>query len=92
MNKLEADSRGHSAAFSCVSLNPAIDTWLVLDEFQIGRINRASEVHRAPGGKGTHVAMGLQVLGANPTWIGFSGGATPVRGSGRHFVRFFQHD
>jgi fructose-1-phosphate kinase PfkB-like protein len=78
MNKPEADSRGQSAAFFCVSLNPAIDTRLVLDEFQIGRINRASEVHRAPGGKGTHVAMGLQVLGANPTWIGFSGGATPV--------------
>jgi len=76
MNKPEADSRGRSAAFFCVSLNPAIDARLVLDEFQIGRVNRASEVHRAPGGKAAHVAMGLQALGANPTWIGFSGGAT----------------
>jgi len=76
MNKPEADSRGHSGAFFCVSLNPAIDTRLELNEFQIDRVNRASEVHRAPGGKAAHVAMALQALGANPTWIGFSGGAT----------------
>src|SRR5215472_7918960 len=31
MNKPDADSRGHPAAFFCVSLNPAIDTRLVLD-------------------------------------------------------------
>ncbi len=76
MSKPEADSRGHTTAFFCVSLNPAIDTRLVLDEFCIGRVNRASEVHRTPGGKAAHVAMVLQALGANPTWIGFSGGAT----------------
>ena len=76
MNKPEADSRGHSTAFFCVSLNPAIDTRLLLSEFQIGRVNRASETHRAPGGKSAHVAMALQALGANPTWIGFTGGTT----------------
>lgn len=75
MNKLEADPRGHNTAFFCVSLNPAIDTRLVLNEFQIGRVNRASEAHRTPGGKAAHVAMALQALGANPTWIGFCGGA-----------------
>ncbi|HEX8765575.1 MAG TPA: hexose kinase [Candidatus Acidoferrum sp.] len=71
-----ADSRGHDVVFFCVSLNPAIDTRLVLSEFQIGRVNRASEAHRAPGGKAAHVAMALRALGANPTWIGFFGGAT----------------
>jgi len=76
MNKPEADARGHDAAFFCVSLNPAIDTRLLLDEFQVGRVNRVSEAHRAPGGKAAHVAMALQALGANPKWIGFSGGAT----------------
>ena len=76
MNKPEADSRGQDAAFFCVSLNPAIDTRLVLDEFQVGRVNRASEVHRTPGGKAAHVAMALHALGANPKWIGFAGGAT----------------
>lgn len=75
MNKLEADPRGHNTAFFCVSLNPAIDTRLVLNEFQIGRVNRASEAHRTPGGKAAHVAMALQALGTNPTWIGFCGGA-----------------
>ena len=76
MNKPDADPRGLNAAFFCASLNPAIDTRLVLDEFQIGRVNRASEVHRTPGGKAAHVAMALQGLGANPRWIGFTGGAT----------------
>ena len=76
MNNREADSRGHSSAFFCVSLNPAIDTRLVLDEFQVGRVNRVSEARRAPGGKAAHVAMALQGLGENPAWIGFAGGAT----------------
>jgi 1-phosphofructokinase len=76
MNKAEADPRGHNTAFFCVSLNPAIDKRLMLNEFQVGRVNRASEAHHTPGGKTAHVAMALQALGANPTWIGFSGGAT----------------
>ena len=76
MNKPEADPGGHNAAFFCVSLNPAIDTRLMVEEFQVGRVNRASEVHRTPGGKAAHVAMALQALEANPTWIGFVGGAT----------------
>lgn len=76
MNKPEPYPGGHDIDFFCVSLNPAIDTRLVLDEFHVGRINRASEVHRTPGGKAAHVAMALQALGANPTWIGFAGGAT----------------
>lgn len=76
MNNREADSHDHSAAFFCVSLNPAIDTRLVLDKFQVGRVNRVSEAHRAPGGKAAHVAMALQGLGENPEWIGFAGGAT----------------
>lgn len=76
MNKPEADPGGLNTVFFCVSLNPAIDSRLVLDEFHVGRINRASEVHRAPGGKAAHVAMALQALGASPAWIGFAGGAT----------------
>jgi 1-phosphofructokinase family hexose kinase len=75
MNKLAEDSRNHDIAFFCVSLNPAIDTRLVLDEFRPGRVNRVSEVHRTPGGKAAHVAMALQGLGAHPRWIGFSGGS-----------------
>lgn len=65
-----------ATAFFCISMNPAIDTRLVLDEFVPGAVNRAREVFRTPGGKAAHVAMALQGLGAVPTWIGFSGGAT----------------
>src|SRR5215472_4186840 len=75
MNKSGTDSVGRNTVFFCVSLNPAIDTRLVLDEFHVGRINRVSQAHRAAGGKAAHVALALQALGANPTWIGFSGGA-----------------
>lgn len=65
-----------SATLLCISLNPAIDTRLIFKEFVPGRVNRVQEVHRTPGGKAAHVAMALKALGAEPTWIGFSGGAT----------------
>lgn len=76
MNSPDAEPRGNNAVFFCVSLNPAIDTRLVLNEFQMGRVNRVSEAYRTPGGKAAHVAMALQALGANPKWLGFSGGPT----------------
>jgi len=57
-------------------MNPAIDTRLIVNGFVRGRVNRVSEVYRTPGGKSAHVAMALRGLGATPTWIGFSGGAT----------------
>jgi len=76
MNKPVALSSDLPAAFFCVSLNPAIDTRLTLDGFLPGRVNRAEEVYRTPGGKAAHVAMALKGLGAAPIWIGFSGGAS----------------
>src|SRR6266404_8956311 len=76
MNKPAAHSHPLASAFFCVSLNPAIDTRLVLNGFVAGRVNRVAEVYRNPGGKSAHVAMALKGLGATPTWIGFSGGAT----------------
>jgi tagatose 6-phosphate kinase len=76
MNKSAAHSYRLAPAFFCVSLNPAIDTRLILNGFLPGRVNRVAEVYRNPGGKAAHVAMALKGLGAIPTWIGFSGGAT----------------
>src|SRR6202047_1987362 len=76
MNKPAAHSHPFASAFFCVSLNPAIDTRLILNGFLPGRVNRVAEVYRTPGGKAAHVAMALKGLGATPTWIGFSGGAT----------------
>jgi 1-phosphofructokinase family hexose kinase len=76
MNKPPPHSYHLATAFFCVSLNPAIDTRLILNGFLPGRVNRVAEVFRTPGGKAAHVAMALKGLGATPTWIGFSGGAT----------------
>jgi 1-phosphofructokinase family hexose kinase len=76
MNKSAAQSNQPATAFFCVSLNPAIDTRLIVKGFAPGHVNRVSKVYRTPGGKAAHVAMALKGLGATPTWIGFSGGAT----------------
>ena len=76
MNKPAAQSNQRANVFFCVSLNPAIDTRLTVKGLIPGRVNRAVEVCRTPGGKAAHVAMALKGLGATPTWIGFSGGAT----------------
>src|SRR5277367_1464314 len=61
--------------FLCVSLNPAIDKRMRLKGLQFGRVNRVTDVSAAPGGKAAHVAMVLRTLGAEPTWLGFAGGA-----------------
>jgi tagatose 6-phosphate kinase len=62
--------------FVCLSPNPAIDKRLRLSRLLPGCVNRATEVHPAPGGKAAHVAMVLRTLGADPQWIGFAGGAS----------------
>ncbi len=76
MNKPVAHSPDFGPAFFCVSLNPAIDTRLILNGFLPGRVNRVEEVYRTPGGKAAHVATALKGLGADPIWIGFCGGAS----------------
>jgi 1-phosphofructokinase family hexose kinase len=75
MSKPAAESSRLAAVFFCISLNPAVDTRLVLNRLLPGRVNRVVEVYRTPGGKAAHVAMALTGLGAAPTWIGFAGGA-----------------
>jgi 1-phosphofructokinase family hexose kinase len=62
--------------FVCISPNPAVDKRLRLARLMPGCVNRATEVHPAPGGKAAHVAMVLRTLGADPRWIGFVGGAS----------------
>ena len=60
----------------CVSLNPAIDTRLHVASFERGAVNRVLRATPEPGGKALHVAMVLRTLGADPLWLGFTGGAT----------------
>ena len=76
MTSLGADSHRVTAAFFCLSLNPAIDTRLIVAGFSPGRVNRASAAYRTPGGKAAHVAMALKALDGKPRWIGFAGGVT----------------
>ncbi|MBV9886831.1 MAG: 1-phosphofructokinase family hexose kinase, partial [Acidobacteria bacterium] len=72
--KMTASGNRAQASFICVSLNPAIDKRLRLDTLKPGRVNRVLEAIPAPGGKSAHVAMVLRALGADPLWLGFSGG------------------
>jgi 1-phosphofructokinase family hexose kinase len=58
----------------CVSLNPAVDKRMRLERLQLRAVNRARDVRPAPGGKAAHVAMVLKTLGADVTWLGFTGG------------------
>ena len=67
-------TKPNETAFLCVSLNPAIDKRLTLDTLKPGRVNRATDAIPAPGGKAAHVAMVLRALGADPLWLGFTGG------------------
>ena len=62
--------------FLCVSLNPAVDKRLRVERLQLGAVNRVLQVLPAPGGKAAHVAMVLKTLGAEPVWLGFTGGST----------------
>jgi 1-phosphofructokinase family hexose kinase len=58
----------------CVSLNPAVDKRMRLERLRLQTVNRVSDVRPAPGGKAAHVAMVLKTLGADVTWLGFTGG------------------
>jgi 1-phosphofructokinase family hexose kinase len=60
----------------CVSPNPAIDKRLRIPKLVPGGVNRAVEARPAPGGKAAHVAMVLRELGAEPLWVGITGGAS----------------
>src|SRR5258708_7769599 len=62
--------------FLCVSLNPAVDKQLRLERLRVGAVNRVLQVQPTPGGKASHVAMVLKTLGAEPVWLGFTGGST----------------
>jgi tagatose 6-phosphate kinase len=62
--------------FLCLSLNPAVDRRLKMDQLQVGKVNRVCQADEAPGGKAAHVAMVLRTLGAAPLWLGFAGGTT----------------
>jgi 1-phosphofructokinase family hexose kinase len=57
-----------------VTLNPAIDRILFLDEINKGRTNRIKRSVETLGGKGTHVSINLKLLGIQNTALGITFG------------------
>lgn len=56
-----------------VTLNPAIDRTVTVDNFTAGQVNRASQVRSNPGGKGVNVAAALADYGHRVAATGFLG-------------------
>ena len=61
----------------CLCPNPSVDSYAWLQNFQQGKVNRIDDLKKYPGGKGTHVAIAVQQLGAQSvlmaSWAGESG-------------------
>jgi 1-phosphofructokinase family hexose kinase len=55
-----------------VTLNPAVDKILFLDEFLRSRTNRLTRTLETIGGKGTHVSINLRLMGVQSTALGIS--------------------
>ena len=53
-----------------VTLNPAVDKILFLDEFHRSKTNRLTQTLETIGGKGTHVSINLKLLGVQSTALG----------------------
>lgn len=59
-----------------ITLNPALDYIMEIEEFENGKINRAKSDKIFPGGKGINVSIVLNNLGLKSTTLGFIGGFT----------------
>ncbi len=62
-----------------VTLNPALDMVMEVDDFRVGSIHRifdSAKVHVSPGGKGINVSMYLDQLGIKSVAVGILGGLT----------------
>lgn len=57
-----------------VTLNPSIDYYVKIKQFQVGEINRSSDEELQPGGKGINVSLLLSRLGVETTALGFKAG------------------
>ena len=59
-----------------VTLNPALDYFVQLDQVNLGAISRSNDDYKAPGGKGINVSRVLKRLGHQSEALGFIGGFT----------------
>lgn len=59
-----------------VTMNPAVDKTLDVENFSAGAMNRVKAVVRDAGGKGINVSKNVQMLGGRTIACGFLGGGT----------------
>jgi len=68
-----------------VTLNPAIDETIFLDQLKVGSVNRALMLHRQAGGKGINVSRMLHQFGIPTIATGFLG-----KDNGDIYKKFFR--
>ena len=66
--------RGEKEMIVTVTLNAAIDKRYVVDNYQIGEVNRVKQCSYSAGGKGLNVSRVLALAGADVLATGFLGG------------------
>jgi 1-phosphofructokinase len=66
---------GDEVVIITVTLNPAIDKTMTIDNFQPGKVNRESSVRIDVGGKGINVSKTIQALGGESMAIGIMAGS-----------------
>ncbi len=59
-----------------LTLNPSLDYNVLVEDFQLGTVNRTIKEYIYPGGKGINVSMVLKNLGYESTALGFIAGFT----------------
>lgn len=78
-----------------VTLNPAIDEAVSIDEFKVGGQNRCALANLDPGGKGINASRLIQRLGRSTIALGFIGGVTGQllrsRLDDEHVLHAFDH-
>src|SRR3990170_1406628 len=58
-----------------ITLNPAMDRTVIVDELVLGEVNRVREGRSDPGGKGINVSRVLRELGTASLAMGFVAGS-----------------
>ncbi|AZO94404.1 1-phosphofructokinase [Halocella sp. SP3-1] len=59
-----------------ITLNPALDKTIILDEFRSGQVNRVKKIFKDAGGKGINVSKMIRNLGGRSIATGVLAGAT----------------
>ncbi|WP_294704594.1 1-phosphofructokinase [uncultured Fusobacterium sp.] len=59
-----------------LTLNPAIDYYMIMENFQLGALNSLEEGYTLPGGKGINVSKVLKNFSVESVALGFIGGFT----------------